>query len=217
MAGVGSLPFTCAVGFFAVATALAIGRSARYRPVIWAGWPLTAGGIALLVLLTRSSSTTTWVGLSLVSGVGLGILAPALSSAAQMLATPEDVPVAVGLHSVFHCTGRAFGVAIGGTAFQNTLLLNFRQHPDLARPALEFAQDALAFMESLHSMQGGSGTLKFDFIDSYVDALRCSWIVIAALAGAGALVCVFGIRAVPARQEDEVDVSHEMKTFDEER
>lgn len=216
MAGVSLLPFSCAVGLFAIATAILTSRSSYYRPAIWLGWTLTPLGLALLVLLTRSSSTTTWAGLSIVSGTGLGILAPALLLAAQAPATNERVSSAIALHSVFHCSGRAFGVAIGGAVFQNTLLLNLRQHPDVARSALTFARDAVAFLESLHTMPGDRGSLKFVLINAYVDSLRRTWIVMAALAGAAALLCVLGIRAALVRASDSATFSHEMKTFDEE-
>jgi MFS family permease len=217
MTGVSLLPFSCAVGVFAIATTIATSRSPLYRPAIWFGWTLSTSGFALLVLLTKSSSTITWAGLSTVSGIGLGILAPALLYAAQAPATNERVPAAIGLHSFFHCIGRAFGVAIGGTVFQNTLLLNFRQHPDVARSALTFARDAVAFLQSIHTMPGDEGSLKFVLIKAYVDSLRRTWIVMAALAGAAALICVLGIGAVPARPSDDATFSHEMKTFDEER
>ena len=212
--------WSCAVGFFALTTAVLINRSSRFRPVTWLGWILTTLGISLLVLLTKSSSDTTCAGLFIIAGVGLGISAPALVLAAVAPATNEELSTAVGLHSFSHCLGRAFGVAMGGTIFQNKLLLNFLKHQDLERPALTFTRDAIAFITSIQTMPGTPGSLKSVLVNAYVDSIRFAWIVLAALAGAATLLCLAGIRAVPALRndtDDSTDFSHQMKTVDEER
>ena len=216
--GAGFLSWTCTVGSFALATALLLYRSSRYNLATLLGWFITTLGTALLVLLNRSSTDAKWAGLLIVSGIGLGILAPALFRAAIAPATNEQLSTATGLYSFFHCLGRAFGIAISGTIFQNRLLLNFLKHPNLQRPAVGFTRDAVALVQAIQNMPGDRTSLKFILKDSYVDAIRFVWIVLAAVSGAVLVLGLAGIRALPAQpRNDDTNPTHEMKATDEER
>ncbi|KAF2190863.1 MFS general substrate transporter [Zopfia rhizophila CBS 207.26] len=214
--GVSMLPWTLALAIFALTTAVYIVKSRHYRPAIWLGWFLITLGVALMALFTRSSTTATFVGIAMVSGIGLGVLYPALSIASQAPAQNDNLPFAVTNYSFFQTLGQTLGVAVGGAIFQNQLHRQLLKNPQLERLAQAYAKDAVAVVQAIRAMPGGEGTLKTDLADAYVHALRPIWIVMAALAGVAFAVSFF-TRALAINRTEEQECAHQMRTFDEER
>jgi hypothetical protein len=152
----------------------------------WFGWFLASFGLILLLYLGESTTAPQWVGLSLASGLGCGILYPAMSIAVQASATTIDLPFAAAMFSFFRSLGQTFGIAIGGMIFQNT----FKQKLEASGTELlevhaeEWATDAGALVEVVKNMmEQGQELVKMQLIGIYVDSLRVIWIVMCALAG----------------------------------
>ncbi|ORY13563.1 major facilitator superfamily domain-containing protein [Clohesyomyces aquaticus] len=219
--GVCLLPWTITLASFAMLTAVFAvnkGNGSRYQPATWLGWFFTTFGVALMILITRTSTPSLWVPVALFSGIGLGILYPSLraSSLAQVAACSDTARLASAItnHSFFQSLGSTFGIAISTSIFQNSLQKNLLRHPLLSRLAQEYSKDAIALVQSIRKMPGGDNTLREDLGDAYTDSMRTIWIVLAVVAGA-AFTASFFVKAggIGARMEV-VGEGREMRMMD---
>lgn len=112
MAGVAALPETLTIAPFAVLMGIIAAKTGRYRWSLWAGWSLTVFGCGMLYLLDFGTPVVSWIFLMLGSGVGMGILYPAMSLAIQASAPVEDAATAAGLFTFFRALGQTVGVAM---------------------------------------------------------------------------------------------------------
>jgi hypothetical protein len=181
-AGIGLFPWTFTTGPAAVIVGLIVAKTGKYRWAIWLGWALTAVGIRVMMLFKADTKTTEWVPLSLISGLGLGILYPAMSFAIQASASNRDLPAAAALYSFFRNFGQMLGVAIGGAVFQNEVKKNMLGYADLADSAVAYSKDATAMVEVIKKMPVSQSVVKGELITSYVDSLRMLWLVMFILA-----------------------------------
>jgi fucose permease len=181
-AGIGLFPWTFTTGPAAVIVGIIVAKTGRYRWAIWLGWTLTAVGIGLMTLFKAETKTAEWFLLSLVSGLGLGILYPAMSFAIQAAASNRDLPFAAALYSFFRNFGQMLGVAVGGVIFQNKVRHNMEGYPDLADKAVEYSKDASALVEIIRKMPPEMEGVKHEIITSYVDSLGFVWMVMCGLA-----------------------------------
>ncbi|KFX96689.1 hypothetical protein O988_05209 [Pseudogymnoascus sp. VKM F-3808] len=182
MAGVALFPDTFSVAPCAILVGILITYTGHYRWAIWLGWILTTLGMGLLCLLEADTSIPAWIFLMVISGLGVGILFPALVFAIQGSAKPQDVAMAVAMTSFFRSFGETLGVAIGGSIFQNRMRANLLGYPALAPYADKYSKDAAALVETIRSMP--SGGVKNDLRVAYTDSLRIVWAVCCAVAGA---------------------------------
>jgi predicted MFS family arabinose efflux permease len=88
------------------------------------GWRITTLVNGLLIFLNPSTRAASWIGILVVLGVGQGMLVNSLSCTVQALADNQDVAYASALYAFMRTLGLAFGVALGGTIFQNRLSSN---------------------------------------------------------------------------------------------
>ncbi|KAF5872773.1 putative mfs multidrug protein [Botrytis fragariae] len=115
MAGVAALPETLTIVPMAIIVGIFAAKTGKYRWSLWLGWALTAFGCGMLYLLDVGTPVVAWVFLMLGSGIGMGLLYPAMSLAIQASAPQEDAATAAGLFTFFRALGQTVGVAI--TAF----------------------------------------------------------------------------------------------------
>jgi hypothetical protein len=111
----------------------------KYRWSVWSGWVLTTTGMGLLILLSPNTSTVGWIFLNLVSGLGLGILYPAISFSVQASASNADLLSQQQCTLFFRAFGQMLGVAIGGAVFQNEIKKKLG-YPELAPMATEYSR-----------------------------------------------------------------------------
>lgn len=187
--GIGLFPWTFTIAPTAVVGGVLIARTGRYRWAIWSGWLLSAAGVGLLVLYRADSPSRAWIPLGLASGVGLGILYPALSLCNQAAAPPADVAVAAALSAFFRNYGQMLGVAVGGTVLQNALRARLRRSADaaLAAHAAQASRDISALVETIRAMRRGGdgaarGAVVAELVDAYCGSLRVLWIVVGVMA-----------------------------------
>ncbi|TGO12882.1 hypothetical protein BTUL_0080g00020 [Botrytis tulipae] len=112
MAGVAALPETLIIVPSALIVGIVAAKTGKYRWSLWLGWALTAFGCGMLYLLDVGTPVATWVFLMLGSGIGMGLLYPAMSLAIQASAPQEDAATAAGLFTFFRALGQTVGVAI---------------------------------------------------------------------------------------------------------
>ena len=207
LSGVALFPQTFTVAPIAAIAGVFITRSGRYRPPIWAGWFLTTLGVGLLILLDSSTPTVSWIFLNLVSGLGIGLLYPAMSFAVQASASNADLPSAAAMFSFFRSLGQTLGVAVGGVIFQNRMEHNLDSYPLLAPHARAYSNDASALVQTIISLGKTPQELKMkeQLVESYVQALRVVWIVMCGFAGLAMLLAVAGTKELGLDREHRTD------------
>ena len=190
VAGLAALPQTGTVVPSAIFVGITVGITGKYRWAIWAGWVLTTLGCGLLILLDVNTSIVAWVFLELVSGIGIGLLFPAIALAIQASAPQEDTAVAATFGTFFRYFGQTLGVAVGGTIFQNRIHTYLESIPSLAANATYYALNSVELVEELKLMPPDSPVgiqLRLGFADSY----RTIWAVMCALAGVALIASLF--------------------------
>lgn len=183
ISGVALFPETFTVAPAAGTVGFLVTKTGRYRWAIWMGWFLATLGTGLIVLLGVDTSIPAWVFLTLVGGIGLGMLFPSIMFGIQA-ATPEaDVGAAVALFTFIRTFGQAVGVAIGGVIFQNQVRKQIMSYPLIASHAEEYAQDASSLVQIIKDMPLGPERLALE--ESYTGALRIVWALLCALSFIG--------------------------------
>jgi MFS family permease len=192
IAGVALFPDTFTVAPLAVVTGISITVTGHYRWAVWSGWAITVLGVGLATLLKVDTSIPAWIFLTMVSGIGLGILFPSMQFSLQAATAAKDVGFAVAIFSFFRTFGQAIGVAIGGVIFQNQMEKKLRAYPQFASRASELAKDAAALVQIIKATPEGQD--KLDLRTAYIDSVRVIFIVLCALASV-ALVSSFFIKS----------------------
>ncbi len=189
IAGVALFPDTFTVAPLAVVTGLLITKTGRYRWAVWSGWVLTVFGIGLNILLDVNTSVPAWIFLTIISGVGLGILFPSMQFSLQAATKPKDIGFAVAMFSFFRSFGQAIGVAIGGVIFQNQMEKKLTSYPQFASQASELAKNAAALVQIIKATPEGQD--KLDLRTAYVDSVRLIYIILCALATVALIASLF--------------------------
>ena len=171
----------------------------RFRWALWLGWALTILGMGVLVLLDLDTPTVSWIFITMVSGLGAGILIPGMAAGIQAAATDEDMAYAVCMFSFFRTFGQAFGVAIGGVIFQNALKAEVAKHAVLRGMAGQYSEDAVALVQIIGMMPRGMMGRE-ELLNSYVAALRAVWKVMIGF-GAVGLVTSFATEGLSLDRE----------------
>ncbi|KAF2202686.1 MFS general substrate transporter [Delitschia confertaspora ATCC 74209] len=180
LAAVSLFPQSFTVAPAAAIVGITIAKTGRYRWAVWSGWFLTTFGTGLLIFFDVNTPTAAWTCMSLVGGVGFGILFPAMALALQAATKPEDQAYAVTVFTFLRAFGQTIGVAVGGVVFQNQIRKKLLTFPALAGRANELSKDATALVRIIqHSPQG---EMKEQLKKAYVFGLKHVWIVMTVLA-----------------------------------
>ena len=191
--GIDGLPQTLIIAPGSAITGVIITKTGRYRPSLFVGWFFATFGMGLMCYLKAETATGVWVVLMMILGVGLSILYPSLGFAIQASASDEDLPWAAGMFTFFRCLGQTFGVAVGGTVFQNQMKRRLLTYPLYASRAGQLSHDAAALVQYVKSLPIGSEA-RDQLVEAYVDSLRIIWATMCVLAGITMLATWFGIR-----------------------
>jgi MFS family permease len=180
--GVAILPQTLTVVPCAIAVGITAARTGRYRWALWVGWALTLAGIGLLCLLNIDSTTVQCIFLMLSSGIGMGLLFPAMALAIQASAPQKDIAIAAAMFSFFRAFGQTVGVAVGGVVFQNRITAELAKFPDLVSQAKSYSLDAVALEHAISQLPTDMPqTLHLKI--GFASAIKFIWILMCGLAG----------------------------------
>ncbi|RYN19315.1 hypothetical protein AA0112_g11164 [Alternaria arborescens] len=90
MAGVAIFPWTLTLAPCAMITGIVISKTGKYIWANWLGWCFSVAGMSLLVLLRADTSSAVWVSISLIGGIGMGTLYPAMMIGVQASTSVEN-------------------------------------------------------------------------------------------------------------------------------
>ena len=170
------------------------GKLAERLGVRWfiaGGLALVGGGLLLIGGLQAGDDWTALLAGFIVAGGGIGMVNPALATAAVGVVDPRRAGMASGINSTFRQVGIATGIAAWGAIFQHVVLDEFVR--DAARAGLRGVQqrggmvgDFIAFGGARRS---GNPQLARLGEQAFVDGLNQLLLLAGLLALVGAVLC----------------------------
>ncbi|KAK9311887.1 major facilitator superfamily domain-containing protein [Lipomyces starkeyi] len=203
MDGVAAFPLTFTIAPASVAVGVAVSITGRFRWALWVGWALTVVGMGLMTMLTMDSSTGQFIGLTIVEGIGTGMLFPSMGTAIQASVDQENVAISSAMFSFSRALGQTFGVAIGGSIFTNRITALALQSSVLRDKAASYGQDAFALVELAKHLDPSS-EVRLELVRVYAESLQMIWKIMIAFAGVGFLTSL-------ASQKKTLDVELQSK------
>ncbi|KAL1949725.1 hypothetical protein VTO73DRAFT_8606 [Trametes versicolor] len=193
--GVDMFALCLTIPAFAIATGLSVQIVDRYRPQNYVGWAIILVGFGVLSTLDESSSRAAYIGSQVPLGVGLGIIW--ISTQFPILA---PLPVSNSAHALafftfLRCFAQSWGIVVGGTILQNTLLKELP--PDFAARFPQGVQIAYAVIPTINGLQE---PLRTQVRAVFARATRLIWRVMLGVSGAG-LLTVLLMREEKLRQD----------------
>lgn len=187
-----------------VIVSLLISRTGRILWALWSGWVFKILASGLLILMDDSIATWRWVLILMTCGFGHGLLLQALTFVPQTKDTDESY--AATMYNFSRTFGMAFGVAIGGTMFQNRL----KQHLASAGLDVTIASNADQYVAVLNTMTDQA--LRDDISAAYAASFKNVFELGLAIAVLGALVSLLIRKSVFDRKHVTEHVLEEKHT-----
>ncbi|KAK8001010.1 Efflux pump FUS6 [Apiospora marii] len=149
MAGVNMLPAVLVLVPGSVITGRLVTRHDNYRVAIWLGWTFAvASAVVGVIWQFIDVSTAVWAITFILMGLGHGAVLNAQNFATQAMCKEGDEGHAAAMYLFIRQIGAAIGVGVGGTTFQNVMLLKLEWE---SLPTA-IAHDAEAFLLKLAQM-----------------------------------------------------------------
>ncbi|THV66186.1 putative MFS transporter [Aureobasidium pullulans] len=202
LAGVSLFPATFTVAPLSIITGCIVTKTQDYRVLTFIGWFTTTLGLGLVCLLDVDTSVVQWVFLSLVPGIGLGILYTSLSFVNQAASTDTDMAYTVTLFVFFRTLGQCVGVAIGSAIFQNRMFENLRGSSFTSSEASNLARDAVRLVEHIKTL--AKGDEKAVLVEAFVRSLQVVWAAMCGMAGLALIGSAF-LKNIPLRASHHTD------------
>jgi EmrB/QacA subfamily drug resistance transporter len=189
LAGVACFPLSFTVAPVSVVVGFVASITGQYWWALVLGWVLTTAGSGLLYLLHVDTSVAGWIFITLVVGIGMGMLFPSMGFSIQASAPSKHMAISVAMFSFFRLFGQTVGVAIGGVIFQNEMKKKLLAYPDLASKAVEYSQDAASLVQLIKAMPASSQ--KSELQQAYVNSLQVVWLVCCGFSGLCLIAVLF--------------------------
>ncbi|KAJ4863499.1 major facilitator superfamily domain-containing protein [Trichoderma breve] len=186
-----TLPGSAPIALSAVFCGIWVSRSLRFQKMTWLAWALLTTGTGLVALMKPNSSAGILYAIRIIPAIGGGFLFQLPLFAVQSTAAGQDIGIATSMIAFFRSVGQAFGVAIGGTVFQNEFDRFLATAMAAGRIPSDFvitgAQAAGAY-ERINALPPTMHDVQETYRYIYADALRTVWYVTTGIAGMGFLV-----------------------------
>ncbi|KAK0725144.1 major facilitator superfamily domain-containing protein [Lasiosphaeris hirsuta] len=162
-AGLDVFPVTCLLLPSSIVISLVTSRIGRFRWAIWGGWAMTALGCGLFLFFDQDTRTPAWVVILAIFGIGHGMLLTSVNVGIQAISRVEDAGRAAAMYAFMRTLGMSFGVAIGGTVFQNVM------SGELDRLGLpdSIAHESEAFVQTMIALPATDPT-RISALEAYV-------------------------------------------------
>lgn len=185
--GVSFLATACTISAGSLLAGPSVSIVHRYRPQNVIGWILIAVGLGFLTLLRANSSPSTWIGVQVPIGLGIGVLFPSVTFPILAPLPLSESAHALALLAFFRNFSLTWGTTIGSTILQNELkrklpsefLEQVTGGADSSN--LELAYAVIPVIPTL------SEPLKTQVRVAFAESLRLIWFVLLGVAGAGVL------------------------------
>ena len=178
--GINLLPVTCFLLPGSILVSILSSRFGQFRWAIWIGWAITACGCGFFVLLDQQTVPEIWATILAIFGIGSGMVLTSLNVGIQAISPAEDCGRAAAMYSFMRSLGMTIGVAVGGTTFQNVMVLKLNE---LSLPST-IAKNAEMFIEQLKSMEPTDPT-RIGALEAYIYGLRGVFWLITSIALVG--------------------------------
>ncbi|KAI0364582.1 MFS general substrate transporter [Pilatotrama ljubarskyi] len=164
----------------AIVASVAVTRTGRYRPQMWAGWCFLLVGLGLCTTLEASDSLGRAIGFSVIAGVGVGSQYSTVPFPVQ-----APLPISENAHALaFLMFIRSFagvwGVTIGASVLQNEL--KRRVPPVFLADSPKGVAIAYALIPQISSLHD---PLKQEVQNAFAKSLQVLWEVLAGIGGIG--------------------------------
>lgn len=198
--GLATLPVMVTCVPSSMITGVLIARKATYRWAIWVGWVILLLGSGLTILFGRETTTPTWAIILIVVGFGHGAILNAQNFASQATCQAGEEGAAAAMYAFARQFGMALGVGIGGSVFQNTMVLK------LGWEGIDtsIAAKSEAFVQTLWQLPANDVS-KSQILDAYVFGLRSVFILFTCVSAVALLLSLFSKQY---EMREEVDSEH---------
>lgn len=182
-----------------ILTGILVTRTNNYRHPIWAGWALTTLASGLTLVWDLDTPPTLWATTLVVLGFGHGAILNAQNFAAQAMCKEGEEGLAAAMYGFLRQFGMALGVGVGGSTFQNVMLLKLEREGLSA----DIAMQSKSFIAELLRLPDDS-VFKIQVLDAYVFGFRGVYAVYVAVSGV-ALLLSFLIKRFDMNEELNTD------------
>ncbi|KAF4486601.1 Efflux pump FUS6 [Colletotrichum fructicola Nara gc5] len=180
--GVALLPVMLTLVPASIVTGRLVTKSNNYRWPIWLGWALATLASGLMLLWDAGTPEKVWAPTLVLLGLGHGSILNAQNMASQALCDEDDEALAAAMYVFFRQVGMALGVGVGGSVFQNVMLLKLARD-GLAPAGTHGGTHAIAAMLSTSN----DAVLRSKILDAYVYGLRGVYVLYVGVSGAAFL------------------------------
>lgn len=146
-------------------------KTLRFQKMTWLAWTLLITGTGLNALMKPYSNAGVLYGLRVIPAIGAGFLFQLPVFAVQATTIDDDLGIATATVTFFRSVGQAFGVAIGGTVFQNQFNLfldqavaagaygTIRRFPELCKLHMGISTPTPCVLFGITTSIGGAGLI----------------------------------------------------------
>ncbi|KIW09810.1 hypothetical protein PV08_11911 [Exophiala spinifera] len=176
--GIRTIPYLVSITLSSIVVGGSITVLGPYVPFTWFGSAVFAVGSGLLHTLKVDSSTGTWIGYQILTGVGAGACVQIPFIAVQVVLTKKDMPVGNAVAIFFNSLGGAISISIAQNIFSNGLVKEIPKYSEGVDPYTIINAGATHIREVTPPSQL-AGVLKAYNIavtNSYILAIACACI-----------------------------------------
>ena len=187
------IPLVVSMATVSVLTGVVIHKTGRFRELIWIGTTLLCIGDGLYIMLDANTSTAKMIGLTILFGLGAGMLFFPPLIAIQSRTQQEDVATATSTFSFCRSMSISISLILGGVVFQNSM---DRQSKNLRGAGLP-----ANIVKALSGKEAAANVALADSLsnpaqqaiirDAFAFAIRNMWIMYTVLGGLAVLSGLF--------------------------
>ncbi|KIW06855.1 uncharacterized protein PV09_02531 [Verruconis gallopava] len=184
-AGSAALPTTLSLVPGSVVVGILITKFGSFRWAIWSGWALSTLANGLLVLWDVDTHVSVCTVILILIGIGHGLVLNAQNFATQAIALTGDEAQAAAMYAFLRSFGMALGVGIGGSVFQNVMMIKLNSF-GLPNSIARYAE---AYIRILWSSPPTEQTDQI--LQAYAYGLRGTYGLFCAIAGTAGIASIF--------------------------
>jgi len=184
-------PSSAPVALSGVFCGIWVSRTLHFQKMTWLAWILLVLGTGLNALRKPYSSGWITYALRVIPAIGGGFLFQLPIYAVQSTIIDENLGIATASVTFFRSIGQAFGVAIGGTVFQNQFDGFLGDAVAQGKVPREFLVSGAQAAGAYRVIRRFPETVQIAYRYINADSLRTVWYVMTGIAGLGLLISLW--------------------------